>query len=269
MWQKISASVQGTSHLRLNLPCQDAHECVLDEHHAIIAVADGLGSAVKAEEGAKLASVSAVEAIRHMLSIAPPLDTVERQQLLYSGFAAARQALEALACETETPLRDYGTTLIVVVLSNDWFAVGQLGDGAVVALFSYEDAQEGNTQAPQLSKEKLRTVSKPQRGEYANETLPITLPNALELVHLLALPIAPQAIAILTDGLQSLAINTQTGIPYEPFFSPFFEAILQPLASGLNIKNSSQLLADFLRSERVCARTDDDKTLVIVGKTEG
>jgi hypothetical protein len=54
MWQVIGASTQGTSHIRVGSPCQDAHGHHVLENCVIAVVADGLGSAAKSDEGAKL-----------------------------------------------------------------------------------------------------------------------------------------------------------------------------------------------------------------------
>jgi hypothetical protein len=53
-----------------------------------------------------------------------------------------------------------------------------------------------------------------------------------------------------------------TGVPYAPSFTPLFEGIGQLIDTD----ETSDQRADFLSSERVCAKTDDDETLVVVGE---
>lgn len=168
-------------------------------------------------------------------------------QAMRDVFARTRQNLERLAKTRDLPLREYGTTLIVVVITRDWLALGHLGDGAVVVL-----TDEGA----------METVSAPQCCEYANEVIPLTSPEAMSLVHLYARKVSVKAAALLTDGLQNLSINTTTRVPYAPFFDPFFSAVRQEV----DAEEASIQLAEFLGSERVCTKTDDDKTLVIIGK---
>ncbi|HOT93457.1 MAG TPA: PP2C family serine/threonine-protein phosphatase [Anaerolineae bacterium] len=247
VWQAIGASVQGTSHIRAGIPCQDAHGHRILGHCAIAAVADGLGSASKAAEAAKQVVEVAMDTLAKSLVNALPSDADGWIKTMREVFAYVRQALEQTALSDALPLRDYGTTLIVTVVTQDWLAVGHIGDGAVVALFADDT---------------LSLVSSPQRGEYANETIPLTAPDALTLAHFSVFQSPVKAVALLTDGLQNLSLNLAAGTPFAPFFAPFFEVITQTLDSA----EASRQLAEFLGSERVCARTDDDKTLVVVGK---
>lgn len=249
MWEMISASVVGTSHLRLGLPCQDAHGCRVLENGAMAAVADGLGSAAKADEGARQAVDTALDTLERALHTHSPVNAQDWGGVLANAFFQARQRLEQTAEMIALPLREYGTTLLVAVVTVDGLAVGHLGDGAVVAL---------------LEDERLETISPPQRGEYANEVMPLTAPNALDLVRFSISHTPVKAIALLSDGLQNLCINAITGAPYAPFFSPFFEGISQVVDAA----EASEQLAEFLASERIGLKTDDDKTLVVIGKIQ-
>ncbi|MCX7596021.1 MAG: hypothetical protein N2235_20150, partial [Fischerella sp.] len=87
-------------------------------------------------------------------------------------------------------------------------------------------------------------------------------PDALTLAHFSACQSSVKAVALLTDGLQNLSLNLAAGTPFRPFFAPFFDAVTKSLDSA----EASRQLAEFLGSERVCARTDDDKTLIVIGK---
>ncbi|NJL10448.1 MAG: protein phosphatase 2C domain-containing protein, partial [Calothrix sp. SM1_7_51] len=52
-WQVLAASVCGTSHLRNNQLCQDAHNyLVLPDNMLVAVVADGAGSASQGKVGA-------------------------------------------------------------------------------------------------------------------------------------------------------------------------------------------------------------------------
>ncbi len=249
-WQVIAASAIGAGHLRMELPCQDAFQFqILPERDCVIAaVADGLGSAAQAEQGAKMAVDAALQALQVGLSQQQPGTNEEWEHLLLAAFTQARQSLEDGAIAAGLPLQAFGTTLITVVVTPDTLAVGHLGDGAVVAL---------------LAPDQLMTVSPPQRGEYDNETIPLTVPEALRFVRCQAESVKAHCVALLTDGLQNLCINRATADPYAPFFAPFFEALRQ---QTLDTAAASSQLEQFLGSDRICERTDDDKTLVVIGK---
>jgi len=239
-WRAYGASVRGVSHDRTGLPCQDAHGWRLLPGGIACAVADGLGSAPRADAGARIAVAAALDG----LTAAPPEDVTAAQVALTQAFAAAREALRAAAADA--PLRDFATTLLLAVAVGDGVAVGQIGDGAVVGCWP-----DG----------RLETLSLPQRGEYANETTPLTAHEALDSVRVTVWPRPIQALALFSDGLQALALNLASGEPHAPFFAPFLAALAEPFdpdATGAR-------LADFLAAPRVCARTDDDKTLLVAG----
>lgn len=247
MWQIFSASTKGSSHLLSGTPCQDAHAIHILEDGIIVAVADGLGSAARSDQGAQLAIDAALTILERMLMACQPADPDSWTQYLSSAFTAARENLEQAATSSSCSLREYGTTLIVLAIAPNWLAVGHLGDGAVVAY---------------LADDSIHTMSAPERGEYANEVVPLTAPDALSRVRFSVYPITVKAVALLTDGLQNLCINAAANTPHAPFFEPFFEAVCLPIDT---LETSKQLTA-FLNSERVCSRSDDDKTLVVIGQ---
>ena len=62
-------------------------------------------------------------------------------------------------------------------------------------------------------------------------------------------------VALLTDGLQSLALKLPAATPHAPFFRPLFQFASDPLKSGE--------IAGWMASPKVAARTDDDLTLLL------
>ena len=65
-----------------------------------------------------------------------------------------------------------------------------------------------------------------------------------------------QSLTIFTDGIQSLAMRLSDDEPFAPFFQNIHAYACSP-------KANSDALKAFLDSERVCERTDDDKTIVV------
>ncbi len=152
--------------------------------------------------------------------------------------------MESLAEIEEQPLRAYAATLILVVATADRLAVAQLGDGAVVAGESPDE---------------LFLVNRAQHGEYANETYFLTQDDALEQVQVSVVEQAVNSLAVMSDGLTRLAIKLPAQEPYLPFFQPLFA-----FAAHTNQEEqAARHLVEFLTSERVCDRTDDDKSLVL------
>ena len=74
-------------------------------------------------------------------------------------------------------------------------------------------------------------------------------------------------VALMTDGLQRLALHFENRSPHPPFFEPMFDA-LSGAAPGFASDLEASLVA-FLQSEAVNLRTDDDKSLVLATRREG
>jgi hypothetical protein len=245
-WQVVGASVRGTSHHQYDLPCQDAHLYrPLPEGGLLVAVADGAGSAARSGEGAREAVEQVLVALETRLACGPPEDEALWMEVIRLAFQQAREALVELAAGDDDSLAAFATTLTCAVVAGGWLVAGQVGDGAVVAR-----GQEGN----------LLSVTTPVRGEYANETYFLTAPTALEQLEVKALRQDVTELALMTDGLLKLALVLPDYSPHPPFFDP----LLRFAAQAGPEADAQEKLEAFLTSERVSARTDDDKTLVLV-----
>ena len=241
-WHVVGASVQGTSHRQAGVPCQDAHAYhVLPGEALVLAVADGAGTAERSAQGAQRA-VDQVMAT--FLGAALPRDVPGWHTLVREAFAQARQAVEQLAEVQDVELRQFASTLLCAVATPDRLVVGQLGDGIVVAR-----APDGD----------LFAATEPQHGEYVNETLFLTMLDALERVQVKVHEQPVRAVAAMSDGLTRLATVVADNSPHAPFFRPLFDFCAQMEDEH----EAGEQLAAFLASDRVRARTDDDKTLVL------
>jgi hypothetical protein len=211
----------------------------------LVAVADGAGSAERSDQAARCAVEGALAALEGALAAGMPQSDAEWEGLLAQAFDQARQAVLGMAEAEELAPRAFATTLTCAVATATCLTVGQIGDGVVVA--QSEDGQ-------------LLAATQPQRGEYANETLFLTMPDALQAVvcRVYAQPVT--GLAIMTDGLIRLALNMARNEPHASFFGPLLAFTMQ----ADDLTQAGKQLAAFLASERVCARTDDDKTLVLV-----
>lgn len=245
-WRVTGASVTGVSHRRLDLPCQDAQGYrVVQGEFLLVALADGAGSAEHALQGARSAVEYTLQALEARLASSRLPDAPEEwRNLMRDVFAAARAQVLAQAEAAGEPARKYATTLTGVIAARHRLVVGQVGDGAVVA----ED-ENGE----------LWTATRLQRGEYANETHFLTDDDALDRVVMAVFERPVLALAVMSDGLVRLALKMPVEEPHEPFFRPLFR-FAGTVEDG---HAASAQLADFLDSERVNARTDDDKSLVL------
>ena len=244
-WQVVGASVIGTSHQEAATPCQDAHQYrLLESGEVILAVADGAGTAARSAEGAALAVKRAVDALEQACRENKPASDEAWSLCMRQCFGLARQAIADLAAQDGSPIRLFATTLTCAVLAETRIVLGQIGDGFAVA-------QDGHGT--------LLGLTTPQRGEYANEAAFLTMPQALDCIDVTTQALNAKAVALATDGLLRLALKLPGYTPHPPFFIPLFA-----FAAGVtDAASAGQQLADFLASDRVCARTDDDKTLVL------
>jgi hypothetical protein len=247
MWRYVCATAQGVSHERLELPCQD--RCAITSHGrwVIAALADGAGSAAFAEQGAELA-VNA--ALAHLLNEARAKDAVGLDALR----AAAHAARDAIVGEAgvDGDVRAYACTLQLVALSDTGGAALQIGDG----LIAVNQGQDG-----------WEWVFWPQRGEFANTTYFVTDVNAADQWEVTELAPYVFEFALMSDGLEVLALDYAAQLAHSPFFEGLLPALRSETASGELTKLAGQLHTHFLMSARVRQRTDDDLSLVIAARS--
>lgn len=244
-WKIAAASVQGTSHLEKAIPCQDAHAFKLLPGGVLLAaVADGAGSAQRSQEGAQCAVDQALAGLQTMIEGGQPDTEEEWLSGMAQVFQQTSQSITQIAADANTSVRVFATTLTCVVVCGDWLAAGQIGDGAIVI------------QHPDHT---LSIPLLPQRGEYANEANFLTMPDAMQFASFFAARQPLRALALTTDGMLRLAFRLPGYEPYPRFFEPLLAFAAE---NGDDVQEHVEL-REFLASERVCARTDDDKTLLL------
>lgn len=244
MWRLAAARATGRSHLRSGLPCQDrfAYQ-VLPDGSFIAALADGAGSASNAEVGAETAVHTVVSHLQQALTSG----RTDLDLLMGEAASHARDAVIAVADIKQAEPRSFASTLLAVILVADRGAAMQIGDGAMVIKNSYEE---------------WMWVFWPQRGEYANTTYFLTDETALQRLQIDTLPGAISDVALMSDGLEPLALHYANKGVHQPFFNGMFRPLLE--TSGTEeIKTLSDSLQQFLASEQVSSRTDDDVSIIL------
>ncbi len=245
-WRIVAASVCGTSHIKNQQLCQDAHHWqILPNNILVVAVADGAGSASLGKIGAMIAVETGIEYICDQ-EITPKnlAEDSFLKDILTQAMLAARKAVANEAQANNNQINDLATTLIMAIATPNVVAVAQIGDGVAVVKDS-----TGNLQA----------LTIPQGGEYINETTFLTSADAIDTAQIKILRHNIVNIGVLTDGLQMLALNMLVGEPHKPFFFPLFDFV----ANAEDKIVAKEQLIKFLSSERITQRTDDDLTLVI------
>jgi hypothetical protein len=244
-WRVAATSVRGTSHAAAGAPCQDAHAWAIEGGLLLVAVADGAGTAPLAERGAEVAAGASVSSLRAAAASGGIQSVDGAGAALAEAFARALAAVEARAGEMGADVRDLAATLTVAMVAPGWVAAAQVGDGAVVV----RDREGG-----------LHTLAGAESGgEYLNETVFLTSPGVLDALEVKTFDSAPSHVALLTDGLQMLALKLPGREPHLPFFEPLFGFA----GAQHDPDAAAERLAAFLAGPRVSARTDDDLTLVL------
>jgi len=241
-WKVIGGSVVGTSHIKSGIPCEDASDwTTVDGGGVCLVVADGAGSQPRSREGSE-AVVNAVVGWACKRAVGES----DLGGDVREGVGAARNAVDILATEVGAPLREFASTLGIVLIGENSVQVVQVGDCIVVL---------------QLSDSSIQAVSPPGRGEYLNETTFITSEDwesDLRIAHFSAAEV--KAVAISTDGLQfKILQNVRSGIPYVPFFEDVFNWCLQDEATDDGIVRFIDRLDD---------QSGDDKTLLVAVRAD-
>jgi hypothetical protein len=140
-------------------------------------------------------------------------------------------------------VREYATTLCAAAVSAAGSAFFQIGDGAIIV----------------RRRRALGVVFWPQSGEYVNTTNFLNAADFRGKLQFIAAEGSFADVALLTDGMERLALRFDCFTPHPPFFEPLFGAVR---ASGDAERLGAQL-RQFLESDSVQNKNDDDKTLVL------
>lgn len=244
-WYCVGASVRGTSHDEVGLPCQDAHRFYqLPNGHLIIAVADGVGSALRSDEGAKIACDVAVDHVSLYLKDTCSLPDDEIEEILRSAYQSAFNSIQQKAEKERVHIHKYATTLTIAVITNELVVGAMVGDGMMVV----EDMQG----------EFSCFFSLPKR-EYANQVVSITSDQGPKELQIVSRNAPAKTVSLLTDGLLRLSCDLRKNVPHAPFFQKM-TSLLYAVPEQSQASNELQVL---LNHPSINERTDDDKTLVV------
>lgn len=249
-WKLLYQSIVGTSHEKNGGLCQDyclATRIQTEDGELLVAAcADGAGSAPLGQLGAEVSCNKFIQMVSEALQNGLRLPDVNRSTFV-TWFGAIHDALVNKATEREMSVRDLACTFLAAIIGPRDAAFAQLGDGGIV--IGRENVYD--------------VVFWPDHGEYLNTTFFLTDP-AFESHLMFTTRGFVDDIAMLSDGLQMLALNFVARQPHVPFFVPFFKALREA-------PREDELVAplrSFLGSGVVNERTDDDKTLILATRVQ-
>ena len=212
MWRSIAQSVQGPSHAADGSPCQDSHAFAglgTGTAQTLVAcVADGAGSAKHSDAGSALTCQTILDSADAFFGAGGQLEHLTRDDVV-RWCRVARERIEQAARARECEPRAMAATICAAVITPQHACFFQIGDGAII-----------------LRRNGVYGVAFwPQSGEYANSTNFITSDNFDQRLEFISTPAGFTDIALMTDGLERLALQFDTQTPHVPFFDPFFRAI--------------------------------------------
>ncbi|MGL5035739.1 MAG: PP2C family serine/threonine-protein phosphatase [Microcystaceae cyanobacterium] len=258
VWKAIARSAIGVAHQAQSLPCQDYSEYRYLSPGVIIgAVADGAGSASLSHIGSELAvktSLNYLAKWHKFLQKQPDyprpltdLSTDLARHFFGKLVQQVQKKLNEQARQLDCAVNQLATTLLVFIAHPQGAIAMQIGDGFLLIRSPKKDYQ---------------LLFQPDKGEFINETAFVTSKSALQDLKVGVFDEVIAFICAATDGVEKVAIRYQDWSPFPPFFEPL-EAFLQ---TTQNPEAEAEYLEQFLQSERLNQRTQDDKTLLLCSR---
>ena len=245
-WRVQGASVQGYSHLRDGIECQDAYRHTFSEPAGahVLAVADGAGSRTRSAEGAAMAVGFATALLTESVESAGRPDSVEGwHAILGDGCERVVSTFLETTKRMAPDPGEFAATLTAVVLAHPWAGILTIGDGLVIA--RADEPGGGDT---------FHLVSSAAGGEYVNETTFLSSVGATADARIDCLyDPGLTAVMLATDGLTPAAVRRYGGRrqPNRSVLEPLLDSLDEPTA-----------IARLLLDDRINALSADDKTLL-------
>lgn len=250
MWRVFSASATGKRNLEQGAPGQDASHCVVIDDMLVAIVCDGAGSVPEGRTGADFMACALAEQLSSTLHADRSLPEVQAassarlESTIRSAIETVRGRLAELAASRQLTLHDFSCTLVGCVASPGGGSLFHIGDG-----FAIQQGPAGDC-----------VLSRPENGEFADETYFVTDENWSDHLRLTPLP-APErgcVIGLMSDGTAPFAVNRARSGFSRPFIDPI-AAFLRETPTP----NGNEALQNLLESPRACEISPDDRTLLL------
>ena len=237
----VGCSVRGPSHEEEETPCQDDWAGTqLSDSRFALAVADGLGSASHSHKGSEVASETAVEYLKDVLTDRELTEEILRDTL-ETAFTSARSALQDEADRQGVSIKDLNTTLLVAAGGPSGVAAAAVGDGGVIRVY----------------RDEFHLFVPREDSEYANRTTPVQSDH-WEESYRFEYSENVDGVAAFSDGLENVAWDGKEQ-PQAALFEQFFNFVWYTTDE----ERINKELSEFLNHERYRSISGDDKTIAI------
>ena len=287
-WLTLAAAVAGPSHFNAGRLCDDWFSAKLAGAWLAAVVCDGAGSAAKGREGARFFAEGIVD---RLTAEVPNRDPCMNLRTLVGAIVAdLRSELGQSLNDDSDSLSDYHTTVVGVIARRGRGLFFHIGDGAAVAFRngpaddpsppeeadernnpdpppgagedarpvderSFDDGQAGAACAGRRSWTEV-AISQPFNGEYANETVFVTMDDWREHLRFRGF-VGAECLTLMTDGVTSFALQR-----FEDETDPEFIEPLLNYFDGCHDRSAAIALAKTLDRDDARKASGDDKTFL-------
>ena len=241
MWKVSGTAVQGTLHESRNIPCQDEIFWLKENGVTSAALADGAGSACLSHYGAEAVCrevcVKLCRDFRRLVSLDDAMTA--RREILGALVSRLKSLASVMGCDTD----DLLSTLIAVAADDEHVMLLHIGDGVGAYI------KDG----------RMSVVSFPDNGEFKNETVFVSSPDALARMRLMkGRAEGISGFVLMSDGTADSFYDSR-----KKSLIPLAEEIEQRCALESERQSSSDLSALFRDVVRH-TNTRDDCSIVVM-----
>ena len=245
MWNSFQCAVQGRSHIKADIPCQDKTYSAVANDVQVIALADGAGSAKLSHHGAETVTTFLCSVL---------IEKFDTYFLDNDGVAVKYQIIEGLlkslnerAEQLDCRINDLASTLLLVAIKKDRFIIAHIGDGVIGYLKNNE----------------LKIASQPENGEFINTTVFTTSRDAINTMKLIKGSLGEiQGFVLMSDGTETSLYNKK-----EHKFADVLKKIMQ-ISTIVSLDKLQEQLEQSFKNVISQATTDDCSIAMLVKKNE-
>ena len=189
-WKIIGACAQGLRHLEEGTACQDKIYSLCENDVAVIALADGAGSAAQSDLGAETAVQALCEKFCQGFDEIINTENLLDAKKIILDFILMR--LENKSQELGCDVHELASTLLGAACKGENVLIIHIGDGMIAC---FKDSR-------------TLLISSPNNGEFVNETFFTTTDNALQKMKLARTKLESiEGFALMSDGADNSFYN--------------------------------------------------------------
>lgn len=246
MWNVIQCAVQGRSHIKSDIPCQDKTYSAVDNDTQVIALADGAGSAKLSHYGAEtVTKFICSELIEKFDAYFATNDgAAVKQQLIEGLLKSLNETSKHLDCE----IKELASTLLFVAVKNEHFIIAHIGDGVI----GY------------LKNDELKIASQPENGEFVNTTVFTTSKDTIMTMKLIKGSLGQiQGFVLMSDGTETSLYSKK-----ERKLADVLKKIMQ-MSTVISTNKVQEQLKQSFENVIIQATTDDCSIVIMVNDIDG